>query len=193
MKNLVFFVFVSLLTSCLFYLGSCSTDYDDPGLLSLELEDQIMRGKRLSPENDEFAKACEIPVEDSMCAAYALTSLYPTSEWRPENGFGSFEPKTAADSYEEIVVDYAETNFNYKRGTPMPFSTTLEVGKHFDLLFGEQWMDELGGPLGTRRYFEENQGNIKIVNVNGHTGKFKSYDSRTGTIILYGPDDDFNE
>ena len=38
------------IASGLFYLGSCTADYEEPGLSSLDIEDQIMRGKRLGPE-----------------------------------------------------------------------------------------------------------------------------------------------
>lgn len=33
------------IASGLFYLGSCTADYEEPGLSSLDIEDQIMRGK----------------------------------------------------------------------------------------------------------------------------------------------------
>ena len=152
--------------SGLFYLGSCTTDYEEPGLSSLDIEDQIMRGKRLNPE----------------------VSLYPKSKW--ESGIGSLNER-ASDYYYDMV-EYAEKEYGYQRGTSMPFSTTLEVGKHFGLLSGEQSFVGSGHSANIHMFFMQNKGKIKIVNVAGHTAKFKSFDSKTGTVHLYGTDPKYN-
>ena len=174
--------------SGLFYLGSCTTDYEEPGLSNLDIEDQIMRGKRLNPEIDINPDPSYIPQEDSMCAVYALVSLYPKSKW--ESGIGSLNER-ASDYYYDMV-EYAEKEYGYQRGISMPFSTTLEVGKHFGLLSGEQSFVGSGHSANIHMFFMQNKGKIKIVNVAGHTAKFKSFDSKTGTVHLYGTDPKYN-
>ena len=150
--------------SGLFYLGSCTTDYEEPGLSSLDIEDQIMRGKRLNPEIDINPDPSYIPQEDSMCAVYALVSLYPKSKW--ESGIGSLNER-ASDYYYDMV-EYAEKEYGYQRGTSMPFSTTLEVGKHFGLLSGEQSFVGSGHSANIHMFFMQNKGKIKIVNVRAY-------------------------
>lgn len=158
--------------SGLFYLGSCTADYEEPGLSSLDIEDQIMRGKRLGPEIDDNSNSpYYIPVEEDECALYVLTLI------QGENG--SWTSQNKASKFYNKLKKYATDSLDYTGGT-MSSSTMLKVGQEFGLVTDQQ---TFGGSVKAEIYFMTSDLNrVKTINIAGHTGMFISYDKRTGKV-----------
>lgn len=158
--------------SGLFYLGSCTADYEEPGLSSLDIEDQIMRGKRLGPEVGGNPDA-DIPVNKDECALYALVSLkHKTPEGWTNSG-------TTAENYYNQLYKYAHDNYDYQGGRMDP-SVMLNVGIHFGLLQGGKTFSKDN----TASDFFKDPGKTKVRTVNfaNHTGKFIRYNPKGDTV-----------
>ncbi len=152
--------------SGLFYLGSCTADYEEPGLSSLDIEDQIMRGKRLGPEIDDNSNSpYYIPVEEDECVLYVLTLLQGKAEkWNSRN--------KASDFYGDLKK-YAVDSLGYKGGG-MGSSMMFDLGQKFGLI-GEQHV--LGKSESAIQYFTgSNVGRIQTIVTANHVGMFISYD-----------------
>lgn len=173
MKKLIVVSVSCMALAGVFYLGSCSTDYEDPGLASLEIEDQIMPVKRLEPEIG--GEDAGIPIHPNECALYALVSLKHDD---PEDWIGS---GMTAEEYYNRLYKYAHDNYDYKGGYMDP-SVMLSVGKHFGLLQDGKIFDK-DNPSSN---FFKNPGKkeIKTVNLVNHTGVFIRYNESSDTVTF---------
>ena len=158
--------------SGLFYLGSCSTDYEEPGLSSLDIEDQIMRGKRLWPEIGGNPDA-DIPVNKDECALYALVSL------KHKNPEGWTNSGTTAEKYYEQLYKYAHDNYDYQGGRMEP-SVMLNVGIHFGLLQGGKTFSK--DNTASEFFKDPGKTTVRTVNFANHTGKFIRYNPKGDTV-----------
>ena len=153
------------------FLGSCSVEDDYyPEELVLDINDQIGRKRSMSGEGiftDPYASYGKIPVNEDECALFALTSI------KEKDNEGWYSSGTNAEDYYYNLYDYASENLGYEGGSMKP-SMMLEVGKHFDLITG---LKSFGNAQDAASYFNTNKG-IKIINIEGHTAKFVSYNAK---------------
>lgn len=168
-------------TSGSMFLGSCSAEDDYyPEELVLDINDQIGRKRSMSGEgdgiftDDPYASYGKIPVNEDECALFALTSI------KEKDNEGWHSSGTNAEEYYYNLYDYASEKFGYEGGS-MDASTMLEVGKHFDLITG---IESFGSAQDAANYFTTNKG-IKIINIEGHTAKFVSYDAKKQEVKYY--------
>lgn len=165
------------------YLGSCSADYEEPEFVNLGIEEQIMRVKKTSPEFGVNTPPYAIPVNENECALFALTAVkgQGSSAWPGGDD--------TASNYYNKLRDYAINKLEYTGNTAMGWNTILEVGKHFGLLEGMASFMTSDGRVDTfaaERYFSSSDvKNIKIINIENHTAKFKSYDPMTRMVKYY--------
>lgn len=167
------------------YLGSCSADFEEPDFVSLEIEEQIMRTKRSSSESEFNPPAHEIPQYENECAMFALTAVKGegSKDWT-----GITEDDYARKYYEDLGT-YAVNELEYERGTPMGWDTTLKLGQKAGLLNGMESFMTPNGTIDTsaaQQYFTSDKvNNIKIINIENHTAKFRSYNPTTQKVTYY--------
>ena len=166
---------IGVLVVCVIGFNGCSMENDYPEVDDLRLERQIsMMNYDVS---DGGIGVPQIIVRENECALYTLTLLRINSLTSQEEAMHKYD----------TMKSYAEQHYNYHGGA-MPYTTMVEVGKHYNVITGEQSFRAENDSVTVGEYLENvSLGKLKTVNLDlgesyEHVGKVCGYDAANGMI-----------
>lgn len=170
MKKSVFLLLIGAMINFTFIVGCSGDEYEFDDYYEKSLNhNKIPRLRSSSAEinQDPYFGYGDIPKYTNECALYALTSLKRSSAQ------GWYEYGTSAEDYYHELKSYAMENYDYQGGT-MTYDTMYKLGKQFGLFenhvkFNSNYMPQ--------DFFRDHNNikNIRTINMDGHTAKFKEY------------------